>query len=56
MIRGHYVFFIIMKLNKSHICKYCGKEFDEGVQLGGHTRLCKADDFHYGTLEDYDED
>jgi len=30
-----------MKLNKTHICKYCGKEFDEGVQLGGHIRLCK---------------
>lgn len=40
MIHAHYVFFIIMKLNKSHICKYCGKEFDKGVQLGGHIRLC----------------
>lgn len=29
-----------MKLNKLHICKYCGKEFDKGVQLGGHIRLC----------------
>lgn len=26
---------------KLHICKYCGKEFEQGVQLGGHTRLCK---------------
>lgn len=24
-----------------HICKYCGKEFKSGKQLGGHTSRCK---------------
>lgn len=27
--------------NKKHICKYCGKEFETGVKLGGHIVLCK---------------
>lgn len=27
--------------NKKHICKYCGKEFETGVKLGGHVARCK---------------
>ena len=26
---------------KKHICKYCGKEFETGVKLGGHVARCK---------------
>ena len=25
----------------SFVCKYCGKEFDNGQKLGGHTNVCK---------------
>ena len=25
----------------SHICKYCGKEFSNGLSLGGHVSFCK---------------
>lgn len=25
-----------------HICKFCGKEFDSGIKLGGHTGRCKG--------------
>ena len=26
---------------EQHICKYCGKIFDSGIKLGGHTAKCK---------------
>lgn len=26
--------------NKTHLCKYCGREFSSGVALGGHTGSC----------------
>lgn len=26
---------------KKHICKYCGKEFETGIKLGGHITKCK---------------
>lgn len=25
----------------NHICKYCGKEFENGIKLGGHVSKCK---------------
>ena len=25
---------------KKHICKYCGKEFETSVKLGGHVSRC----------------
>jgi hypothetical protein len=25
----------------NHICKFCGKTFDKGIQLGGHVARCK---------------
>jgi hypothetical protein len=27
--------------DKKHICKYCGKEFESGIKLGGHVVGCK---------------
>jgi len=30
-----------IKENKSHLCKYCGKEFKSGISLGGHTGSCE---------------
>ena len=32
--------------NKPHKCKYCNKEFETGVKLGGHTRMCPKNPNH----------
>lgn len=36
--------------NNKHICKYCGKEFETAVKLGGHVSRCKENPKYKETI------
>lgn len=36
--------------NDKHICKYCGKEFETGIKLGGHVSRCKLNPKYKETI------
>ena len=36
--------------NNKHICKFCGKEFETAVKLGGHVSRCKENPKYKETI------
>lgn len=36
--------------NNKHICKFCGKEFETGIKLGGHVSRCKLNPKYKETI------
>ena len=36
--------------NNKHICRYCGKEFETAVKLGGHVSRCKENPKYQNTI------
>jgi glutathione synthase/RimK-type ligase-like ATP-grasp enzyme len=37
-------------MDKKHICKYCGKEFETAQKLGGHVSRCELNPKYKSTI------